>query len=106
MLHVEVGPGERYFLLQRNHLLFREIQRGAQEVRQAQAHFAGALSIDGRKRADGIEAVEEEVRVDLRLQGFQFRLSCQDASLLLASLRLARALEREQDIVQRHREEI
>ena len=47
----------------------RIVERGAIERGELAQQLAGAQRIGTRKRRDGVERVEQEVRVDLRLQG-------------------------------------
>jgi len=55
--------------------------------------------IDASQCADGVEAVEQEMRIDLRLERFQFRVSRQNAGLQHASLRGAGFLDFEDHII-------
>ena len=65
----------------------------AQEFGEAEEHFAGAASIFGDEGAEVIEAVEEEVRIDLRLEGAEFGFV--DAGLQAEALQLAIAVAEE-----------
>ena len=66
----------------------------AKEVGEQQAHPARPRRIDRRQRADRVQAVEQEVRIDLRAQRSQLRLARQHLHLQPPALGLARLLER------------
>src|SRR6202007_2030062 len=77
-----------------------------QEIAKQDAHFARFCGIRTGQGAEGVEAVEQEVWIDLRLQGSQFRLACQDTCLQSTGLRLARCVHRHQDVIEINRKEI
>ena len=78
---------------QRNPTRDAERERLAQEIRRA-ARTSGAPPPRSRRQgADRLEAVEEEVRIDLRAQRAQLRLPREHLQLQAAPLRLARHLE-------------
>ena len=59
----------------------------AEEIRQQQAHPSRARAIGGDERADGVEAIEEEMRIDLGSQRLELRLSSQNLVLQRKPLR-------------------
>src|SRR6202034_4567474 len=86
--------------------LFAEAQGTSQKVAQQDAHLAGLGCVGGRKRADGIQAVEEEVRIDLCFECAQFSCTCEDTCLHHARLGIPRGLHSQQHIVKSDRQEI
>jgi hypothetical protein len=58
-------------------VVFKE---GAEDVGELDGHFARELRFEADKRRDGIEGVEEEVRIDLALEGVQ---TCFEEEMLL-----------------------
>lgn len=65
------------FLLQWNGGLFRQSQRLTKILRQCNGHGPGASRVRAGQCADGVQAVEQEVRVDLAAQHLQFSRLCQ-----------------------------
>ena len=65
LLHFEIAAGQRQFLAQRNAVALAQAEAAAQEIREADAHFAGAGAVHGSQGGDRVQAVEEKVRVDL-----------------------------------------
>ncbi len=63
-------------------------------------------SIHGGQRADRVQTVEEEMRIDLRLEGLQFRLLRQRARFLLARFGFLRRFHRQQNVVQRDSQQV
>ena len=61
--------------------LLAEPQRFAEEVGQEQAHAARGRGIRRGQRADRVQAVEDEMRIDLRAQRPELRLARQQAQL-------------------------
>src|SRR5215217_7565484 len=47
------------------------LERQAQEVAEAREHFAGAVSVFAQQSRDGMQGIEEKVRVNLHLKRFQ-----------------------------------
>jgi hypothetical protein len=86
----QVGPGHRQLFFQGHAGLLSEGKRLAEELREQDAHLPGAQGVDGHERADRVQAVEEEVRMDLRAQGAQLRLAGQDRQLHGVLLRTPR----------------
>ena len=103
-LHVEAGT-EADFLdsekLVKQGQLFAKRDAGflakaeshTEEVRKRNAHFASARGVDRSKRADGVKAVEEEVGIDLGLEGAEFGVASQDAGGGFALLGLTRRFD-------------
>ncbi len=94
------------FFAQRNKLLFAEPQRHSQKIGQQDTHVARPGGVDAGQCADGIEAVEQEVRVDLRLQRLQFRVSRENAAFQRTSLRGARLFYLQDHVVRSHGQRI
>src|SRR5512138_3770031 len=62
---------ERDLFFERNRLLARERQALAEELRHEKAHLTRGGGILTDERRDGIQAVEQEVRIELRTQRFE-----------------------------------
>ena len=99
-LDVEIGADHRQLILQPYLVLAPEPHAAAEEVGQPQAHAPRAGRIGRGQGADRLEAVEEEVRVDLRAQGLELRLARQDLEAELARLGAARLIEDGEQVVQ------
>src|ERR1700761_6239523 len=99
LLNVEIASGEGQLFAKRDARALAEPQGGTQEIRQTNAHFAGLGWIESGEGANGIQAVEEEMRVDLRLDGFELRFARKQLSL-------ARRFDGENDVVDGDSEEI
>src|SRR5437899_1065091 len=78
----------------------------AQEFGEQDAHLASFGRIDARERADGIEAVEQEVRVHLGFQRFQFSVASEDACLSRLRFGATRIFHGNEDIVKGDRKQI
>ena len=65
-LDVEIAADERRFGVHRDARLRSGAQAVAEEIRQLEAHPAGAGGIVRDQRSDGVEAVEQKVGIDLR----------------------------------------
>src|SRR5262249_6659080 len=99
LLHVEVHLRERQLLGKRDRHSLAEAQRSTQEVGQADAHLARFVGIDSRERADGVQAVEEKVRIDLSPERFKSRVASKNFGT-------SRSLKFERGIVQRHSHQV
>ncbi len=77
LLHVKIGPGQRQFFAEENGAAVSQPQRRAQKIREPDRHVPRFRRINCGERADGMQAVEQKMRIDLRLQGFQFGLARQ-----------------------------
>ena len=53
------------------------LEQCAQDVGELHGHFAGQFGLDADQRRDGVERVEEKVRIDLALQGVEARFEQQ-----------------------------
>src|SRR6185295_14579748 len=95
----EEGLREPYFLGQRNRLLAPERQALAKELRHQKAHLARSRRVVADQRRDRVQAVEQEMRIELRAQRFQLGLARQHLQLQRAPLGVARALERSREVV-------
>jgi hypothetical protein len=89
-LHVEIAAQEPEFLLERAALLARSGERCAQVAVQVREHDARALRVGLDQRIEVRERVEQEMRLDLRLQQLQLRLD-------RVALDLARSLARPEE---------
>ena len=98
-----LGEGQ---LFREGHTLARaQSQAAPQKVREEDAHPARFLGPAADERVDGVQAVEQEVGVDLGAQGAQLRLARQDLETQGLGLGPARVLERDEQVVQRRGEE-
>ena len=71
MFDVEIDARERQFLAPGDAFALAQAEGAAQEIGKADAHFAGASGVDRGERGDRIEAVEEEMRIDLGFERAQ-----------------------------------
>src|SRR5215510_7211476 len=53
----------------------------SQEVAETRNHLAGGFSVSAQQRGDGMQGIEEKVRMNLHLQRFQLRLHQLSAKL-------------------------
>ena len=72
---------------------FAEPQSHAQKLGEQDAHFPRFRRVDAGERADGIQAVKQEMRIHLGLQSLQFRVARQDAGFQDTRFGGARSLE-------------
>ena len=93
---------EEQFLTERDAGFFAEAEGHAQKFGQQDAHFAGFCRIDAGQRADGIQAVEEEMGIYLRFQSFEFGIARQHGRFHDARLRFARSLQRKNNVIVGH----
>ena len=91
---------------QRDTGFFSQAQRHTQKFREQNAHFASFGGVDAGQGADGVEAVEQEMRIDLGLQGFEFCVAREDRALHHAGLRLTRRFQRQDDVAVCHGQQI
>ena len=96
---------QRQLLGQRNPLLRAHAQRRPKELGQQQAHAPRRRRVAARERADRVEAVVQEVRVDLRAQGAQLGVAGQDLQFELLALRGAERFEGEHHVVHRQHQQ-
>ena len=69
LLHdVRVQLQQLQFLAQRSHVARARLQARAQQVGESRQQPIGALHVDLHERRDGVERVEQEVRLQLRLE--------------------------------------
>ena len=71
LLDFEIAPEEFEFLAQRDLLHVAAIQRAAEQFAEADDHAVGRVGILVDERGDGVERIEQEVRIDLHAQGLQ-----------------------------------
>ena len=90
LFDVEVLLQEVALFLQRDDGLAAAIEGDAQQIAQAADHAIGRLGIAVHERRDRVQRVEEEVRVQLRLQRLQPRLDDLRFELRRAHLPLLR----------------
>ena len=74
LLDVEVLLQHLELLLQRHLLDVRRVQRHAQQVAEPVHHPVGGVDVGPHQAGDGVQGVEEEVRMQLSLQRLQLRL--------------------------------
>ena len=96
---------QRQLLAERDALERREVQRAAQEVAEQQAHPPRRRRIGGGQGADRVEAVEEEVRRQLRPQRPQLGLRRQRLRGGSARLGDARVVDGDGQVVQHRRQQ-
>src|ERR671939_594625 len=99
-LDLQVTMQELHLLIQRDLLRAGVLQRQAQEVAEARDHRAGRLSVLVEQGRDGVERVEEEVRVELHLQSLKLRLRELCLKLRGAQLALAVAPVVTEDLIE------
>src|SRR6185312_2342496 len=92
--------------LQWNQFFFSQSQGRPQEIRQSDAHFACPLWIAAGERADRVQAVEEEMGIDLSLQRAEFRVPSEHVRFHDALLGFARRFLGLKDVEQSDREQI
>ena len=73
LLDFEVGAGEVHLVLEQRPFALRSAQRVAEDVGELLDRPVGAEGVLVDQSGDGVERVEQEVRVDLRAQGLQLR---------------------------------
>ena len=100
------GVDQRHFFFQRDSRFFAEAERPPQEIAQQDAHLAGFGCIGGGEGADGIQAVEKEVRIHLCFECAQFGFAGQNAGLHDAGFGLAGGFDGQQDVVETDGQEI
>ena len=106
LLDGEEVLGEVQLLAERDLLARAQGQAAAQEVREKDAEAPGLVRLRRDQGVDRVEAVEEEVGVDLGPQRPQLRLPRGDLELEGAPLGLLRGLEGPQEVVERGGEEV
>src|SRR5271165_1039617 len=74
LLNVNVLLQEGQLAAERQFVDAHTVQREAQQVRQLQGHVLGGESIVAGQRGDGIQGVEQEVRLKLDLQHLKLRV--------------------------------
>ncbi len=99
-------PRQVQLLAQRDERPLARGEAPPQEVGEEDAHLAGAGGGGRRQRAHRVERVEEEVRVQLRLQRLELGLAREHPGLHRPALGRLRRLEREEDVVERDGEEV
>src|SRR6185312_11463152 len=106
LLYREKRVNQRQLLLQGNQFFFAKSQSGTKEVGEGDTHLTRPFGIAAGKRADGMKAVKEEMRIHLRLERPQLGVAGQHSGLRFALLRLARRLLCQQHIEQSDCEQI
>jgi len=99
LLDAEVALHERQLLSQRDLVPGAQRQRAPEKVAQALAHASCALGIAADERVDRVQAVEQEVRVQLGTQRAQLGFARADLRLQHAPLGFVRGLEREEQVM-------
>ena len=74
LFDVEVLAQRVELLLERHFLPARRVQRHAQQIAQLVDHDVGRIHVRANQAGDGVQGVEEEMRVQLPLQRLQLRL--------------------------------
>ena len=96
----QVGAGHLQLFLQGHVRPVAQGQALAEELGEQDAHLPRARRVARGERADGVEAVEEEVRVDLRLEGLELGVAGEHAQLQGVLLGPAGSFLREQRVVE------
>ena len=87
-------------------LAIPQAEAGAQKIGEANAHFACARPILRGERGDGVQAVEEEVRVQLEFQRLQLRFASERPRFVGAPLGFALFHGGNSRVVQTGREQV
>jgi len=106
LLDFEVAAGQRQLLAKRNTFAAGQPQAAAKEAGEAHAHFPGARAVDGAQSGDGVQAVEQKVRVDLRAESLQLGFAGQRAGFGGVALGGAGGLHRECGVMQSGGEQV
>ena len=102
----EIAARQSQFLAERDALAIAQAQACAQKIREANAHFARANPILRGERGDGVQAVKEEVRVQLKFQRLQLRFARERPRFFGAPFGLALFHGGNRRVVQTGREQI
>jgi hypothetical protein len=105
LLDAEKLIGEGKLVGERDPIAHADRERVAEKIRQEDAHPPCAGGVDRRQRADRIQAVVEEMRIELRAQRAQFGVARHDFELQLPPLGLPGEFEREQQVMHRQRQQ-
>ena len=106
LLDREEPLGERPLVGKRDAAARAEAKRVAQKIGEQEAHRARRGGIGRRERADRVQAVEDEVRIDLRAQRAQLGFAREQRLLERARFRLAGRLKRDEQVVAGRREPV
>src|SRR5262245_22775474 len=106
LFNVQEPVDQRQFVGESDAFVPADAQGVAQEVGEQDAHAPRASRIAGGQCADRVQAVVEEVRMDLCAQRSQFGLARQYVRLQALPLGFARRFNRDQRIVDGDRHEI
>ena len=71
LLNVDVLLQERELLMQRDFVHADAVERHAQQVGELERHVLGGFAVVASERGDGVQRVEQEVRLELDLQHFE-----------------------------------
>ena len=104
LLDAEILPNQRELLTERDLIAAAEPDAVAEKVRQEHAHSPRAGLVAPDERSDRMEAVEEEVGIDLRPQRHELRLAGQHVELQTAGLGLPRRFVADEQVVREHRQ--
>src|SRR5579884_88934 len=66
---------QRELFLQRDEFFLPKSQSRSKEICKSDAHFARSLRIAIGKRADGVQAIEQKMRIDLSLKRAELRVA-------------------------------
>src|SRR5262249_43164825 len=70
----EIGLNEVEFLLERDVLAIRAVERGAQQIAEPGNHPVGHFDVLVKERRNGVERVEKKMRMQLHLQNLKLGL--------------------------------
>ena len=71
-LDIEISAQKLHLFADGNHLLRRVREHVAEDAREAQSHDFGAGRIGGNQVGNGVEGIEQKMRIDLGTEGSQF----------------------------------
>jgi hypothetical protein len=99
-------PAQRDLRRERDLLLVRQGEGLPEELRELDRHRARRRAVCRRQRADRVQAVEQEVRIDLRAQHLQLGVAREEPRLRVPLLRGADILDADQHVVRHDREQV
>src|SRR5215204_1094062 len=105
-LDLQVEGQELKLLLERDLLRAGVLQGETEEVAQSSDHAVGRVRVAVQEGGDGVERVEEEVRMELHLEGFELRLRELRLEPRRAQLALAEASVVAEDLIEQKQQPV
>ena len=105
-LHAKILLGQRDLARQRDARLAAQRQAVAQKLREPQTHRARLVAIHRHQADDGVQTVEQEMRIDLRAKRAQLGVALRHLRFERAALGARRLLRRLQHVVHGHRQQV